>query len=234
MKIDILTLFPEVFDSFLAHSIMKRAIESKKVSITPLDLRRFTKDKHKTADDRPFGGGPGMLMKPEPIFEAMDSLTSGKKLPKGAAFIYLSPRGERLTQKKAQELSKLNRIILLCGHYEGVDERILEAYDAQELSIGDFVLTGGEIPAMAMMDAVVRLIPGVLGCAESSTFETFTDNLLEYPQYTRPAEYRGRQVPEVLLSGNHARIEEWRMKQALELTRKRRPDLLKARKKSKK
>lgn len=234
MKIDILTLFPQAFDSFLSHSIVKRAIEAKKVTITPIDLRAYTHDRHKTADDRPFGGGPGMLMKPEPIFEAMDALTGGKKLGKTERFIVMSPRGVKFTQKVAQEFSKLSHIIVLCGHYEGVDERVLEHYGAQEVSIGDFVLTGGEVPAMAVIDAAVRLVPGVLGSADSGTFESFNSDLLEYPQYTRPAEYRGRKVPEVLLSGNHARIEEWRMKQAKELTRKRRPDLLKARKKSKK
>lgn len=234
MRIDILTLFPEAFDSFLSHSIMKRAIVAGKTVITPIDLRNYTHDKHRTADDRPFGGGPGMLMKPEPIFEAIDALTDGKKLGKTERFVVMSPRGVRFTQKKAQEYSKLKRLIVLCGHYEGVDERVLEHYGAEELSIGDFVLTGGEVPAMAVVDAVVRLIPGVLGSADSGTFETFNSDLLEYPQYTRPAEYRGRKVPEVLLSGNHARIEEWRMKQAIELTGKRRPDLLKARKKSKK
>lgn len=234
MRIEILTLFPEAFDSFLAHSMMKRAVAGGKVAITPVNLRDYTHDRHKTADDRPFGGGPGMLMKPEPIFEAVEALTGGKKLGKNERFVVMSPRGVRFTQKKAQEFSKLSRIIVLCGHYEGVDERVLEHFGAEELSIGDFVLTGGEVPAMAVIDAVVRLVPGVLGSADSGTFESFNSDLLEYPQYTRPAEYRGRKVPEVLLSGNHARIEQWRMKQAMELTRKRRPDLLKVRKKSKK
>ena len=225
MKIHILTLFPDAFDSFLSHSIIKRAIAKKLVSITPHNLRDFTHDKHKTCDDRPFGGGPGMLMKPEPVFEAVEKLFGGKK-KKETRFIYLSPQGKRFDQKTAKKLSSCKELIFLCGHYEGVDERVIDKFVTDEISIGDYVLTGGEVPAMVVVDTVVRLLPGVLGSEESKTFESFSGNLLEYPQYTRPANYRGMGVPEVLLSGDHKRIEEWRQHQAHQRTLKRRPDLL--------
>ena len=225
MNIHILTLFPEVFDSFLAHSILKRAIGNKKVAVTPHNLRDWSHDRHKTCDDKPFGGGPGMLMKPEPIFEAYDALF-GKKKAKDFRFVYVSAQGRRFDHKKAKELSAYKELAFLCGHYEGVDERVVEKLVTDEISIGDYVLTGGELPAMVVIDAVVRLLPGVVGCARSTEFESFTQNLLEYPQYTRPAVYRGLTVPPVLLSGNHKAIKEWQRNQALKRTLKRRPDLL--------
>jgi tRNA (guanine37-N1)-methyltransferase len=225
MKIDILTLFPEMFGLFTSHSMVKRAIAKKIVSVSAHNLRAFTHDRHKTCDDRPFGGGPGMLMKPEPIFEAVDHLFGGKILPRRQRFIYLTPRGKPFSQKKAKSLGRYPHLIFLCGHYEGVDERVIERWVTDEISIGDYVLTGGELPAMVVMDAVIRLLPGVLGREESKEFESFSQNLLEYPQYTRPAEYRGLKVPSVLLSGNHKAIELWRKKQASAFTKKRRPDL---------
>lgn len=231
MKIHVLTLFPEAFDSFLSHSMMKRAAEKKAVEIRVQDLREFTHDKHRTCDDRPFGGGPGMLMKPEPIFEAVDKLFSKKKFGKSARFIYLTPQGKRFDQKMAVELSACKELVLLCGHYEGVDQRVIEELVTDEVSIGDYVLTQGELPAMVLMDSVVRQLAGVLGCAESKEFESFAADLLEYPQYTRPAVYRGLEVPKILLSGDHQRIAEWRRKQALLGTQKRRPDLLRKRRK---
>ena len=226
MKIHVLTLFPGMFDLFLSHSMVKRAIEKKKVTITPHDLRDWAHDRHRTCDDRPFGGGPGMLLKPEPIFEAYEDLFAKKKKNKNFRFICLSAQGKRFSHEKAKELSSLKEIAFLCGHYEGVDQRVLDELVTEEISIGDYVLTGGELPAMVVMDAVVRLLPGVVGCASSTEFESFTQNLLEYPQYTRPAVYRELRVPAVLLSGNHQKIEEWQKSQALKRTLKERPDLL--------
>lgn len=226
LKIHLLTLFPGMFDSFLSHSIVKRAIDKKKASILAHNLRDWTHDRHKTCDDKPFGGGPGMLMKPEPVFEAYDDIFGKKKRGKGFRFICLSAQGERFDQKKARELSRCKELALLCGHYEGMDQRIVDTLATEEISIGDYVLTGGEVAAMVIADAVVRLLPGVVGCAESTVFESFTQNLLEYPQYTRPAVYRGMAVPPVLLSGNHRKIEEWQKSEALKRTFKRRPDLL--------
>ena len=214
-----------MFDSFLSHSIVKRAIEKKIVSITPHDLRKWTHDRHKSCDDKPFGGGPGMLMKPEPVFEAYDDLF-GKKKGKHFRFVCLSAQGGRFDYQKAKELATCKEIAFLCGHYEGVDQRVIDSLVTDEISIGDYVLTGGEIPAMVVIDAVVRLLPGVVGCARSTEFESYTQNLLEYPQYTRPAVYRGLKVPAVLLSGNHQKIEEWQKGEALKRTLKRRPDLL--------
>lgn len=236
MKIHILTLFPGMFDSFISHSMIKKAIEKKILDIRIVNLRDYTRDKHKTCDDRPFGGGPGMVMKPEPIFEAADNILGKKRKDrvkelKERRFIYLTPQGERLTQKKAKELSRSKELIFLCGHYEGVDERVIDKLVTDEISIGDYVLTGGELPAMVVIDAVARHIKGVLGKEESLVFESFDRNLLEYPQYTRPAEYRGLKVPSVLLSGNHQVIERWREKEALERTKERRPDLFKLSKK---
>lgn len=213
-----------MFDSFLSHSIMKRALEKKAVRIALHDLRDYTHDKHKTCDDRPFGGGPGMLMKPEPVFEAYDDLFK-KKRP--SRFIYLTPTGRRWDQSMARDLAKEKHLALLCGHYEGVDQRVIDELVTDEVSIGDYVLTQGELPAMVLVDSVVRLLPGVLGSADSKEFESFTSNLLEYPQYTRPAAYRGLEVPAILLSGDHQRIAEWRQKQAQLKTKKKRPDLLK-------
>ncbi len=224
MKIDILTLFPGMFDDFLSQSIVKRAIEKKAVSIRAVNLRDFTHDRHRTCDDKPFGGGPGMLLKPEPIFEAFEKLVA--KREKGVRFIYLSPKGKVFDQKKAVALTRCPHLVFLCGHYEGVDQRVVDRLVTDEISIGDYILTGGELAAMVVVDSVVRLVKGVLGAEESKVFESFTQDLLEYPQYTRPALYRGLKVPPVLLSGDHKKIEDWRKKMALGVTRKRRPELL--------
>lgn len=230
MKIDVLTLFPGMFDVFTSHSMPKRAIEKGIVDFAAHDLRRWTRDKHKSCDDRPFGGGPGMLMKPEPIFEAVEALFGKRPKKAGRRFIYLTPRGETFSHKKAKELAKAKELVFLCGHYEGVDQRAIDRLVTDEISIGDYVLTGGELPAMVVMDAVIRHVAGVLGSEDSKEFESFSENLLEYPQYTRPAEYRGLKVPQVLLSGNHKAIELWRREEALKITKKRRPDLLKKKK----
>ncbi len=233
MTIDVLTLFPGLFDSFLSHSIVKRAIERKIVTVRVHNLRDFTHDRHKTCDDKPFGGGPGMLMKPEPIFEAAEKIGwklevgSWKKKRSKRRFIYMTPQGKRFDQKKAEEFSKAAELVFLCGRYEGVDQRVIDSLVTDEVSIGDYVLTGGELPAMAVMESVIRLVKGALGREESKEFESFTQNLLEYPQYTRPAVYRGLKVPSVLLSGNHREIELWKRKEAYKRTLKRRPDLLK-------
>jgi tRNA (guanine37-N1)-methyltransferase len=225
MRIDIITIFPDMFEPVLNESIIKRAQAKKKVKIYLHDLRDFTSDKHRKVDDRPFGGGSGMLMRPEPIFNAVKYIKSEIKNQK-SKIILLCPQGEKMTQKLAKRLVKFEHLILICGHYEGVDERIRQKLIDKEVSIGDYVLTGGELPAMVLVDAVVRLIPGVLGDKNSLHFESFEGNLLEYPHYTRPAKFRNMQVPQVLLSGNHEKIENWRRQQALKRTRKRRPDLL--------
>ena len=232
MRIDILTLFPGMFESFVSQSMVKRAIEKKIVTIRTVDLRDFAHDRHRTCDDKPFGGGPGMLMKPEPIFEAFEKVARQKDAgPKArrTRFIYLTPTGKKFDQKKAASLSRFKHLVFLCGHYEGVDQRVIDELVTDEISIGDYVLTGGELPAMVVMDSVVRLLTGVLGDEQSKVFESFTQNLLEYPQYTRPALYRGLGVPSVLLSGDHQKIADWRRKKALALTRRRRPDLMKRR-----
>ena len=233
MKIHVLTLFPDAFSSFLSHSMIKRAVEKKAVDVRVQDLREFTHDRHRTCDDRPFGGGPGMLMKPEPIFEAADKLFNKKKFGKNTRFIYLTPQGKRFDQKMALEFAKCGELVFLCGHYEGVDQRVIDELVTDEVSIGDYVLTQGELPAMVLMDAVIRQLKGVLGCAQSKEFESFSSDLLEYPQYTRPALYRGLEVPKVLLSGDHQRIAEWRRKQSLLRTKKRRPDLLSGKRRKK-
>lgn len=220
MRIDIITIFPKMFNAVLNESIIKRAQKKGKVKITVHNLRDYTLNKHRKVDDRPFGGGSGMVMCPEPIFRAVEALG------KGAKVILLSPKGEKLTQKTAKKLVKYKHLILICGHYEGIDERVRECLVDQEISIGDYVLTGGELPAMVLIDCLVRLIPGVLGDKDSLNFESFEDNLLEYPHYTRPADFKGWRVPEILLSGNHKKIEAWRKIQALKITRKKRPDLL--------
>ena len=221
MKIDILTLFPEMFEPLKA-SIISRAVASNKLEINVLNIRDFSKDKHKKCDDYTFGGGPGMLMMPQPIYDAMTSIEGWEKAHK----IYLSPKGETFKQAKAKELSNFEHLIFLCGHYEGVDQRIIDLVIDEEISIGDFVLTGGEIPAMAIVDSVARLIPGVLGGDESAEIESFSDGLLEYPQYTKPREFMGLSVPEILISGDHKKIDLWRKEQAEKLTKERRPDLI--------
>ncbi|MDP6794725.1 MAG: tRNA (guanosine(37)-N1)-methyltransferase TrmD [Verrucomicrobiota bacterium] len=221
MKIDVLTLFPGMFPGPLDESIIKRACESGRLRLGIHDLRDYTHDRHRTVDDRPFGGGPGMLMKPEPLFEAVEALRG-----ETARVILTSPVGRPFRQQIARELAAEEHLLLVCGSYEGFDERVRERLADDELSIGDYVLTNGALPAMVVIDAVARLLPGVLGDDESSADESFSERLLEYPQYTRPAEFRGMNVPEVLLSGDHAAIEQWRREQARERTAQRRPDLL--------
>ena len=217
-----LTLFPAMFAGPLDESIVKRAREKSLLDLKIHNLRDWTHDRHKTVDDKPFGGGPGMLLKVEPLFEAIESLSR-----ETTKVILLSPSGRKFSQEIARELSQEKDLLLVCGSYEGFDERVREALADDELSIGDYVLTNGALPAMVVIDAVARLLPGVLGDDESSHDESFSTGLLEHPQYTRPAEFRGMKVPDVLLSGNHAEIEKWRREQAKLRTEKQRPDLLK-------
>jgi len=223
MRFDVLTIFPEIFDVVLGSSIIGRAQQSGLITVNAINIRDFSKDKHKKTDDYPFGGGTGMVMMPQPIFDAYKSIT--ENLDYKPYFIYMSPQGTKLDQKHVERLSKLEHIIILCGHYEGVDERVIENLVDEEISIGDYVLTGGELPAMVLIDAVSRAIPGVLSNEDSYSDETFKDGLLEYPQYTRPADYMGLKVPDVLLSGHHANINRWRRQQSLKRTRQKRPDL---------
>lgn len=220
MKIDVLTLFPEMFTGPLDVSIMARARKSGRLDLQIRNLRDWTHDRHKKVDDSPFGGGPGMVLKPEPIFEAVEALVGT-----GTRVVMMAPTGRPFTQAIARELAGLEHLLFLCGSYEGFDERIRTLVQ-DELSIGDYVLTNGGLPAMVVIDAVTRLIPGVLGDDESASDESFSHGLLEYPHYTRPAEFRGMKVPEVLMSGNHAEIEKWRREQARVRTKNRRPDLL--------
>jgi tRNA (guanine37-N1)-methyltransferase len=222
MKIDVLTLFPAMFAGPLDESIIMRARKAGLLELKIHNLRDWTHDRHKTVDDRPFGGGPGMLLKPEPIFEAVESLQRAE-----TKVILLSPSGRKFDQSIARELAAEKDLLFITGHYEGFDERVRDALADDELSIGDYVLTNGALPAMVVIDAVARLLPGVLGDDESSREESFSAGLLEYPQYTRPAEFRGMRVPDVLVSGNHAEIENWRHEQAKSKTQARRPDLLK-------
>jgi len=221
MKIDVLTLFPGMFSGPLDESIVKRAREAGLLKLGIHNLRDWTHDRHKTVDDRPFGGGPGMLLKPEPIFEAVEQLAGEQ-----TKVILLCPQGRRFDQSIARELAQQEHVLLVCGSYEGFDERIREALADDEVSIGDFVLTNGALPAMVIVDAVTRLLPGVLGDDESSRDESFSHGKLEGPHYTRPAEFRGMKVPDVLLSGNHAEIAKWREQQAQVRTQARRPDLM--------
>ena len=221
MKIDVLTLFPGMFAGPLDESIVKRARGAGLLDLTIHNLRDYTHDRHKTVDDKPFGGGPGMLLKPEPIFEAVENL--GREATR---VILLSPAGRQFDQTIARELAQQTHLLFICGSYEGFDERVRESLADDELSIGDYVLTNGALPAMVIIDAVTRLLPGVLGDDESSHDESFSHGLLEYPQYTRPAEFRSMKVPEVLLSGHHAEIEKWRQEQAKKRTQQRRPDLM--------
>ena len=227
MQIDILTLFPEMFQSPFSTGILKRAIDRKLVRINIHNIRNYTHNKHHTVDDYAYGGGAGMILKPEPIFEAIESITPDIKEGTGdLPIILLTPQGRPFCQQIAQQLSKYRYIILICGHYEGVDERVREHLVTDEISIGDYVLSGGEMAAMVVADAVVRLLAEVLGSEVSPLDDSHTTGLLEYPQYTRPAVYRGWSVPEVLLSGNHARIAKWQREQAILRTLKRRPELL--------
>jgi tRNA (guanine37-N1)-methyltransferase len=247
VQVDILTLFPRMFENILGESMLKIAQSKGLVKIRAHNLRDWTFDSHRTADDKPFGGGPGMVMKVEPVYLALEELgvinvcrfaglpvgrfnqktgKPGNRETKSARIILLTPQGEKLDQGLVKKLTKYKRLILICGHYEGIDERI-RAFCDEEISIGDYVLTCGELPALVLVDAVVRLIPGVLGHKDSIKRESFEDNLLEYPQYTRPADFRGMKVPQALLSGDHKKIDAWRRTEALKRTRERRPDLLK-------
>ncbi len=220
-RIDVLTLFPRMLDGFLTESILGKAIEAGHVSVRVHDLRAWSTDKHRTADDRPFGGGAGMVMKPEPVVAAIEELQTP-----GCRRIYLTPDGTPFSEKIARELASQPHLVLLSGHYEGIDQRIRDTVIDQEISIGDYVLTNGTLPAAVLIDALARFIPGVLGDENSLTHESFTGRLLDFPQYTRPAEFRGQSVPKVLLSGNHAEIEKWRHEKRVEKTRLVRPDLL--------
>ena len=222
MKIDILTLFPNMFDGFISESIIKRAIESKKVEINIHNIRDYSKDPHKKVDDYGFGGGAGMVLMPQPIFDAIDDLKTNDSI-----VILMTPQGIKYNQEKAYELSKEKHIIIICGHYEGFDERIRSIVDL-EVSIGDYVLTGGEIPAMVISDSIIRLIDGVI-MEDSHVNDSFNNNLLDYPVYTHPSDFRGMKVPEVLLSGHHANIEKWRFEEQIKRTSERRPDLLEKR-----
>lgn len=221
MKIDILTLFPEMFAP-LQTSLIGKAVENNFVEINIINIRDFSKDKHKKCDDYTYGGGQGMLMTPQPIYDAMTSIKGYEKAHK----IYLSPKGRVLNQSVVKSLTNFDHLILLCGHYEGVDQRIIDLLIDEEVSIGDYVLTGGELPAMVVVDSVARYLPNVLGNSESVVDESFSDGMLEYPQYTRPVDFMGLKVPEVLISGHHANVEKWRKEQARIETEKKRPDLL--------
>lgn len=231
LRFDIITIFPEFFRDAIDCGIVRRARNAGLVQITAHDLRQWTTDKHHVVDDRPFGGGDGMVLKPEPIFAGVEALTGAAKredLPAGTRVVLLSAQGEVFSQSLAQELSQeASHLVLLCGRYEGVDERVSQALVTDEISIGDYVLSGGEPAAMVVIDAMVRLLPGALGSETSAVNESFSEGLLDYPQYTRPPEFSGLKVPEVLLSGNHAEIARWRKEAALEKTRRKRPDLLK-------
>lgn len=230
MRISILTVFPEMVRAPLQESILKRAQEKGILEIEVVNIRDFATDRHQTTDDYPYGGGPGMVMKPEPIYRALEAVCAGEPPPdqpmEGREIVLTTPAGERFTQAMAQELAQRKHLIIICGHYEGVDERIRELVVTREVSIGDYVLTGGELAALVMVDAIGRLVPGVLGGAESAAEESFSAGLLEYPQYTRPYEFRGRTVPDVLLSGHHGEVRRWRRRKSLERTLERRPDLL--------
>jgi len=231
LRFDIITIFPEFFDQVIDCGILRRARNAGLVEVKAHDLRQWTTDKHHVVDDRPFGGGDGMILKPEPIFAGVEALTGASRkedLPAKTRVMLLSAQGEVFSQALAQDISQnTSHVVLLCGRYEGVDERVAEALVTDEVSIGDYVLSGGEPAAAVVVDAVVRLLPGALGSETSALYESFSEGLLDYPQYTRPPEFRGMKVPDVLLSGNHAEIERWRKEAAIEKTRRKRPDLLK-------
>ncbi|WP_326908930.1 tRNA (guanosine(37)-N1)-methyltransferase TrmD [Sedimentibacter sp. MB31-C6] len=222
MTFDVITLFPELIDVYTKNGIIGRAIDNNTFNLKYVNLREYSEDKHKKVDDYPYGGGPGMLLKPEPMFNALNAIKRDNSY-----IIYLSPKGNLFTQKKAKELSAKEHIILIAGHYEGIDQRIIDKYVDEEISMGDYVMTSGELPALMIIDAVGRLIPGVLGSDESSIEESHSNNLLEYPQYTRPESYKNIKVPDILLSGHHKKIKEWRRFKAIEVTLDRRPDLIK-------
>ncbi len=224
MHFDILTIFPEMFPGILNTSMLRIAQEKGAATFALHDFRDFSDNKHQKVDDRPFGGGPGMVLKPEPIYACLDEILANEN-PK-PPIILLSPQGESYNQRIANELSQLDHLILIAGRYEGFDQRIVDGLPVREISVGDYVLTGGELAALVLVDSIVRLLPGVLGDADSATYESFNDGLLDHPHYTRPVEFRGMTVPEILRSGDHARIAAWRQQKALELTQERRPDLL--------
>ncbi|GIP56575.1 tRNA (guanosine(37)-N1)-methyltransferase TrmD [Paenibacillus sp. FSL W8-0186] len=227
MRVDVLTLFPEMFTGVFGTSILGKAQDKGIVSLNPVNFRDYAGNKHGTVDDTPYGGGGGMVLKPDPIFRAVEDLLSGKPANAPAPrIILMCPQGESFTQRKAEELAEEEHLIFICGHYEGYDERIREHLVTDELSVGDYVLTGGELPAMVVVDSVVRLLPGVLGNETSAVTDSFSTGLLEYPHYTRPVEFRGWKVPDILLSGHHANVADWRRKEALRRTWLRRPDLL--------
>ena len=221
MRFDVLTIFPDLLKSPMEEGIIRRAIQNEQIEVEMTNIRDFATDKHTMTDDRPFGGGEGMVMKPEPLFAA----TKAVNLQGTGYVVFLSPQGRQFTQQVAVELGQHDHLILICGRYEGVDERFLESQVDAEISIGDFILTGGELGAMVIIDAVTRLIPGVIGCADSVCNDTFSRGGLKYPQYTRPRQFEGVEVPDILLSGNHAAIEEWRWLQSMQRTKERRPDL---------
>ena len=222
LRFDVLSLFPKTLEGFIGESIVGRAVDSGIIEVNSLDLRRWADGKHRETDDRPFGGGPGMVMKPEPIFSACEEIASDN-----TEFIYMAPDGEKLTSELCKELSKKQHILMLSGHYEGVDQRVRDHLVTREVSIGDYIITNGALGASVLIDAVCRQIPGVLGDEGSLNYESFDENLLSFPQYTRPADFRGMKVPDVLLSGNHSQIDSWRKTMRLEKTQKLRPDLLK-------
>lgn len=224
MKISILTLFPEMCNAYLSESIIGRARSAGKVKIECVDIRDYTKDKHRRVDDTPYGGGMGMIMQVDPVYDCFQAIC--EKDGTVPHLIYLTPQGKTLTQKRVVELSKLDNIALLCGHYEGIDERVIEELQPEEISVGDYVLTGGELPALILADSVSRMLPGVLSNDECFEEESHFNSLLEYPQYTRPYEWRGRKVPDVLLTGHHANVDKWRREQSLKRTAERRPDML--------
>jgi len=225
LRVDVITIFPELFEPWLSTSLLGAAIRTGGIEVGVHDLRDWTADRHRSVDDEPYGGGPGMVMKPEPLVAAIEALAGPRGPERQARVVLLSPQGERLSQEKVRSLSKEQRLVLACGRYEGVDQRVIDLAVDEEISIGDYVLSGGEVPAMVLIEAISRLLPGTLGNPESSRTESFEGGVLEGPQYTRPPVFRGREVPEVLRSGDHAAIARWRHERALEITKRRRPDL---------
>jgi len=223
MRFDVISIFPDLFSSFLSESLMAKAIEKKLIEVRLTTPRDFTSDRHHTTDDRPYGGGPGMVMKPEPLAAAIEAASGGRVKPWR---VYLSPSGARLNQEKVRELAGRKRLLLICGRYEGLDQRVIDLLVDEEISIGDYVVNGGEVPAMVLMEAVARLLPGFMGKSESAEEESHASGLLEYPHYTRPPEFRGLEVPKILLSGHHKEVAEWRLKQSLARTLETRPELL--------
>lgn len=224
MRFDIVTIFPRMIEAALAEGIVAKAIQRELIAVHARDLREFTEDRHRTVDDVPYGGGAGMVLKPAPMFKAVDAIRADAGEPQ--AIVLVSPQGKRFTQGEAARLAALDRVVILCGRYEGIDDRVRENLATEEMSIGDYVLSGGELPAMVIVDAVARLIPGVVGDEDSVAGDSFSRGLLDYPHYTRPAEFRQWKVPDVLVSGHHGEIRKWRKRQAIELTLLRRPDLL--------